>query len=250
MRERSCCGGLSLFSASPTLHSLPLSLIFMPTSMALTSNPAEIKSVSSTSNHDEEDILSDSSAEAKKVRPVLTKPKPASSSTAEARRPFVADLNEPSEAPSPAPVPIRGRDDEFIRVSHVRKIKVNSMGVVEPKKKLDMEDSKRTAPSKGSERRRNHVESDDDDGNTTDCDPMDVIEKSPYEPEQNAEYGVEIFTKLRSVLQEVSDANDYKSVNPEASKIFGPTNAWCLVKASGKFVAAVCCFCRRIEHID
>ena len=160
------------------------------------------------------------------------------------------DLDEPSVAASPAPVPIRGRDDEFIRVSQVRKIKVNTMAVVDPppKKKIEMEDTKRSPErkartTKGSpspmRRRRELVEEpvddDDDDSVVSDCEPMDVIEKSPYELHQNAEYGVDIFTKLRSVLHERQEDDDYRTVSPEASKIFGPANAWSLVKATGKF---------------
>jgi hypothetical protein len=82
---------------------------------------------------------------------------------------------------------------------------------------------------------RTGTSQEEDEGNDSedsDCAPMDKITKSPYEPGLNAEKGVKVFAEMRNLLSEYSDNG--RTVDPKAAKIFGPTNAWCLVKANGK----------------
>jgi hypothetical protein len=82
---------------------------------------------------------------------------------------------------------------------------------------------------------RTGTSQEEDEGNDSedsDCAPMDKIAKSPYELGLNAEKGVKVFAEMRNLLSEYSD--NFRTVDPKAAKIFGPTNAWCLVKANGK----------------
>lgn len=206
---------------------------------------AEIKSVSSASVQDEEEAaLSDSTSSGDiKVRPV-------GSSN---RQRVTADFDEPPIAPSPAPVPIQGGEDEIIRVSHVRKIKVNTREppTLKHHKSAPVAEAKSEEPllpqsvasnsaSFGlykklrKKKLRKRVQDEMDDEETgSDCEPMDVIEKSPYESNADAEKGEELFTRMKSVLKERKGGDDYRTVNEEATKIFGPSNAWSLVKANG-----------------
>jgi len=208
---------------------------------------ADINSVSSASQPDEEvSALSDSSAEAK-VQPVLSSN----------NRRIAPNFDQPEVAASPAPVPIQGGDDEVIQVSHVRKIKVNLTEPPAPKvhKVHKPPTFAATRPEQGPPKPPlpifsgpNHPEIDsktenkkkmkkkmpveDAEEDVSDSEPMDVIEKSPYENNLDAEKGVAMFTRMKSILKERKEGDDYRTVNEEATKIFGP-NAWCLVKANG-----------------
>eukprot|EP00934_Nitzschia_sp_Nitz4_P007084 Nitzschia sp. Nitz4//scaffold212_size37733//27005//28699//NITZ4_007738-RA/size37733-augustus-gene-0.11-mRNA-1//1//CDS//3329542037//7074//frame0 len=186
-------------------------------------NPAEIKSVSSTSNNDDEGQWSDSSAEAKKVQPIVLDSKTTPSKSTE----------EPAAAPSPAPVPIQGGEDDVIQVSHVRKIKVNIMESPTPAKAAasnGREELRRSA-SREVKKRKAKNQMDLFEEEISDSEPMAVIEKSPYEANLNAEKGVDLFSRMRNILKE-RKGDDYRTVDAEATRIFGPTNAWCLVKAN------------------
>lgn len=134
-----------------------------------------------------------------------------------------ADVDEP-EVSSPAPAPIQGGEDEVIRVSHIRSIEV--------KTNMNEVQSPRENGGRFSRRRAQNEDHDDLESVVSDCAPMDVIEKSPYEPFSNAEKGVKLFSDMKSLLAESKD-DDYRSVSTKATRIFGPSNAWCLVKANG-----------------
>ena len=200
----------------------------------------QVASVSSASQPDE-DSASDSSAEIRVQTVVPTHP---------------TTFDQPSLVPSPNPIPILGGENEVIQVSAVRKIKVN---ITEPLAKSNRLSQSIEAPPNGTSidnEEQNQVNQSNEiqhqpsasmstrikrdpdwDGDAqsapSDSEPMDVIEKSPYENNMDAEKGEELFMKMKSVLKEHDNGDDYRSVNEEASKIFGPTNAWCLVKANG-----------------
>jgi hypothetical protein len=142
------------------------------------------------------------------------------------------DVDEPEES-SPAPAPIKGGEGEVVRLSHVRSIEVKETAIsgAESPHSSNRRDFhgrylKGVDPMDNGDRL-------DRDSEVSDCAPMDVIEKSPYEPSLNAEKAVKLFSDMKSLLAE-SNNDDYRSVSPQATKIFGPTNAWCLVKANGK----------------
>lgn len=185
-------------------------------------------------------------------------------------------------ASSPAPAPIKGGENEVVRLSHIASIEVKdtkpsdatttsgaatSASATTPTAATTAATrsaspvSSKTNPQNGKEHNgsNNHNNrtssssssshtltprystrtlhrvhmADDDLDNGSDCAPMDSIEKSPYEPALNAEKGVKIFSDMRSILAE-SDNDDYRTVSPQATKIFGPTNAWSLVKANSE----------------
>ena len=147
-------------------------------------------------------------------------------------------------APIPNHAPIKGGEDDVIRFSHVASIQVKeaTMDPIHrrgasppPPEKVLGRGGKRSTG--GTASTRNHSE-DVDETETSDCLPMDVITKSPYEPNYDAEKGLKVFADMKNLLAE-SDDDNYRSVDPKATKIFGPTNAWCLVKANGK-VTKVC----------
>lgn len=156
---------------------------------------------------------------------------------------------QPVAAASPAPAPTKGNEDDVVRLSHIASIEVKeqkkdpprSTSPVPENKSRHRRDSKERgynnhnrATTTPNTRKNNQNENGaEHDSELSDCAPMDVIEKSPYEPMFNAEKGVKLFSDMRSLLAE-SNNDDYRSVSPKATKIFGPTNAWCLVKANGK----------------
>ncbi len=196
----------------------------------------QVPCVSSVSQLDDEESASESSTELK-VYTQLSSTNPQA-------------FDRPLLAPSPAPVPIQGGEDEVIRVSAVRKIKVNSTeqvfktkNIVEAPPPRKQEDQPIPPTSDSSiqlqtpdiadmpKRIITNPETDGDESHS-DSEPMTVIEKSPYENNMDAEKGVELFTKMKNVLKERNEGDDYRTVHEEATKIFGPTNAWCLVKAN------------------
>jgi hypothetical protein len=145
---------------------------------------------------------------------------------------------------SPDPAPIKGGDDEVLRFSHVRSIVVKEAVIMEPEK-----NKRSSSPGPGPEaksmgrgvgRNRHSTgtstiqHTNGNESEASNCKPMDVITKSPYEPSVNAEKGIKVFTDMRSLLSESTHDNN-RTVDPKAAKVFGPTNAWCLVKANGKF---------------
>jgi hypothetical protein len=155
-------------------------------------------------------------------------------------------------AASPAPAPTKGNENDVVRLSHIASIEVKeqkkdppprSTSPVPENPSRSRRDSKQRgynnnhnrAPNtpRGSKNNNHNENGAEHDSELSDCAPMDVIEKSPYEPMFNAEKGVKLFSDMRSLLAE-SNNDDYRSVSPKATKIFGPTNAWCLVKANGK----------------
>jgi hypothetical protein len=186
----------------------------MTTRRVSTTETSEIKCVlvSSTSNNDnEEDPVSDSSEDTKLIVHQVNQ----------------KGVDTPIVA-SPAPVPTKGGEDEVIRVSRIRSIGVKQMEA------LSLPPRESTARFRGSAKQSRTAEDGHSDADVSDCAPMDIIEKSPYEANLNAEKGVKLFIDMRRLLEE-SESDEYRTVSPQATKIFGPTNAWCLVKANGRF---------------
>jgi hypothetical protein len=143
---------------------------------------------------------------------------------------------------SPDPAPIKGGDDEVLRFSRVASIVVKEAVIMEPEKnKRSTSPGPEAIMGRGVGRNRYSTgtttiqRTDGNESEASNCKPMDVIMKSPYEPSLNAEKGIKVFTDMRSLLSESSHDN-YRTVDPKAAKVFGPTNAWCLVKANGKSV--------------
>eukprot|EP00429_Kryptoperidinium_foliaceum_P039230 CAMPEP_0176179638 /NCGR_PEP_ID=MMETSP0120_2-20121206/92039_1 /TAXON_ID=160619 /ORGANISM="Kryptoperidinium foliaceum, Strain CCMP 1326" /LENGTH=496 /DNA_ID=CAMNT_0017517811 /DNA_START=185 /DNA_END=1671 /DNA_ORIENTATION=+ len=153
-------------------------------------------------------------------------------------------FDQPRISESPAPAPVAGGEDEVIRVSAVRKIKVtapppparsNSNSSLDPKRNNHINKN-----DKMPKKKRNVLYDDEDDDEEeeeeflessdeeSDFEPMNVVVKSPYEGSSDAEKGEPLFHKMKSVLQEAEN----KKLNPEAVRIFGQANAWCLVKAN------------------
>ena len=144
---------------------------------------------------------------------------------------------------SPDPAPIKGGDGEVLRFSHVASIVVKEAVIMEQEKnRRSSSPGPEASISMGRGVGRNRYSTgaatiqrtDGNESEPDDCKPMDVIMKSPYEPSLNAEKGIKVFTDMRSLLSE-SSHDSYRTVDPKAAKVFGPTNAWCLVKANGKF---------------
>ena len=156
---------------------------------------------------------------------------------------------------SEEPKPVQGGRDDVVRLSHIASIVVKEAPAME---KASLESHRKstsrssspvpeTSTSRGgrvgrsSARTRSSggaaaVPADDigDDGDVApDCGPMDEISKSPYELTQNAEKGIKVFTDMKNLLAENHDDN-LRSVGAQAARVFGPTNAWCLVKTNGK----------------
>lgn len=200
----------------------------------------QVASVSSASQPDEESA-SESSTEVRVQRVVPAHP---------------TTFDQPSLAPSPNPIPIQGGEDEVIQVSAVRKIKVNitesqaksrlsSQSIESPPTGIDEEQHQVNHSNEETQQHRQQppmaarIKRDPDwvegDSQTSpsDSEPMDVIEKSPYENNMDAEKGEELFMRMKNALKECDNGDDYRTVHEEATKIFGPTNAWCLVKANG-----------------
>jgi hypothetical protein len=143
------------------------------------------------------------------------------------------------------PAPIKGGDNEVLRFSHVASIMVKEAVITEPKKnKRSSSPGPEAIMGRGVGRSRYSTgtatatpalqRADGNESEASDCKHMDVITKSPYEPSLNAEKGIKVFTDMRSLLSE-SCHDNYRTVDPKAAKVFGPTNAWCLVKANGNF---------------
>jgi hypothetical protein len=204
---------------------------------------AQVASVSSASQPDEESA-SESSTELRVRRVASSSPYG-----------HPTTFDQPSLAPSPNPIPILGGEDEVIQVSAVRKIKVN---ITEPLAKSRLSHSneaslngsdeeyhecqsheaqqrQQQAPMSTRIKRDPDLEGDSQSA-PSDSEPMDIIEKSPYENNMDAEKGEELFMRMKNVLKEYDNGDDYRTVHEEATKIFGPTNAWCLVKANGKYM--------------
>lgn len=158
---------------------------------------------------------------------------------------------EPESIESPAPAVVKGGENEFVKVSHLASIEVNEVAQKQPTQRMvqrmkasptnttevaselnDMEDdAEEKFHSQG--RTRNFQASSpkmvDYLDDVSDSAPMDVIGKSPYEQGLNAEKGEKIFEEIKRLLEEDSSSGD---VNPEALRVFGPTNGCCLVKAN------------------
>ena len=141
------------------------------------------------------------------------------------------DVDEP-QASSPAPAPIKGGENEVVRLSHVRSIEVKLTTPQSPPP--IMKTVRHSTRGKKSPATPAIMESEG-----SECAPMDIIDKSPYEPMLNAEKGVKLFSDMQKLLAESDNDEFSRSVNPQATKIFGPTNAWCLVKANGKISLVV-----------
>ena len=155
---------------------------------------------------------------------------------------------------SEEPKPVQGGTDDVVRLSHIASIVVKEAPATEkassePHGKSTSRSNSpvpETSTSRGgrvgrsSTRTRSSggaasIPTDDigDDGDdASDCEPMDTIMKSPYEPTQNAEKGIKVFTDMKNLLAENHDDN-LRSVGAQAARVFGPTNAWCLVKTNG-----------------
>ena len=140
------------------------------------------------------------------------------------------DLDAVPEVSSPAPAPTKGGEDDVFTVSHIGRIEIKDnkpTKTPEPSPPPSVPEPRRSR-SKTRAQRKPEKHDDDSDQSTS---PMDVIDKSPYESEFNAEKGVKLFQEMKELLVE-DDGDDFRSVSAEATKIFGPTNAWCLVKAN------------------
>jgi hypothetical protein len=142
------------------------------------------------------------------------------------------DLDEVPEVSSPAPAPIKGGEEDVFTVSHIGRIEIKEKATKSPVEPPPPVEPRR---SRSSPRVKMKLESEEvhDDSDQSSA-PMDVVDKSPYESEFNAEKGVKIFQEMKELLVE-NDGDDYRSVSAEATKIFGPTNAWCLVKANSTY---------------
>ena len=76
---------------------------------------------------------------------------------------------------------------------------------------------------------------------------MDVIEKSPYEWEQDAEKEEELFERMDDILADEDEGEDASPSKTAAAaiRVFGPTNGRALVRAYGEYmweVDTTCCF--------
>lgn len=167
------------------------------------------------------------------------------------------------------PQPVQGGSDEVVRLSHVASIEVRQDVSMDPPRSSASDVHRKSnsngrtmspvpeamersgsggsrdgkarflGPVSGAAHNRagsasaEDAAAEDDSVATSDCAPMDLIDKSPYEPSLNAEKGIKVFTDMKNLLAESHDDN-LRSVDPKAAKIFGPTNAWCLVKANCK----------------
>ena len=144
-------------------------------------------------------------------------------------------------APSPALMPVPGGDDDFFTLSAVRKIKVTAPPIpiadIKPAAATTMLVSGNFLQNKNTTSCRKDDESSEssDDDFESDSEPMDVIEKSPYEINQDAEKGEPLFTRMKDILKEENHAdNNRGKVSHEAKKIFGASLSWEMVKASCK----------------
>jgi hypothetical protein len=166
------------------------------------------------------------------------------------------------EPGSPSPEVTKGGEHEFVMVSQIARIEVNEVAQKQPPVRvlqrmntppkvpkitstpqhLSSESNAMESTSTVDERCRSNTRTrnaqDASSGITSLADddvsesvPMDVIEKSPYEPGLNAEKGEAFFEEIKRLLKEENNEEDVRLVNPETIKIFGPTNGWCLVKA-------------------
>jgi hypothetical protein len=138
---------------------------------------------------------------------------------------------------SPAPAPVPGGDDDFFTVSAVRKIKVTAPPGVGPNNK--------PAPAPFSETNQNKMSANNDDDYSessdgefdSDSEPMENIEKSPYEAHQDAEKGEPLFTGMKEILKEEKSAEFNRGkVSDEAKKIFGASDSWDMIKANCKWL--------------
>lgn len=168
-------------------------------------------------------------------------------------------VKEPVASGSPAPIPTKGGADEFVKVSRVTSIQVKLPVVDEaPAPKIFTKKKSASKPAAGeasgqkasSPGRSNRVvesesedeeledevmdmdddeddESSDDEDIVPENDPMDLIEVSPYEGNSNAEREVKLFDDLKEL-------QSHGTLNPKASRIFGPSNARIMVRAYGK----------------
>jgi len=176
-------------------------------------------------------------------------------------------------APSPAPISVPGGDDDFFTVSAVRKIKVTEPPIPSENNKSAALSSTTTNPTsttattKAPRNRKlsttreeeeqqqrqqedeDYVRSASDSSHVqeyqSDSEPMEIIEKSPYEINQDAEKGEPIFTRMKELLRESSShprsgdngnnkPNGRGKVSDEAKEIFGVSDSHDLVRASCK----------------
>jgi hypothetical protein len=211
----------------------------------------EVQSVSSATEEEDGSVNGDPVTEAitgKASRAVST----ATGTNREAT--FRGDSEEQGlDSESPAPAVVKGGENEFVKVSHLSTIEVREVAQKHapprtiqrkitaplnstPSEVDDMDDTVDDVSRSKGRPRNVHAESQnvvDDPDDISESDSMDVIEKSPYEPGLNAEKGEKVFQDIKRLLKEQASSDDVHCVNPEAVKVFGPTNGWLLVKASG-----------------
>ena len=129
--------------------------------------------------------------------------------------------------------------EDVVRLSHVASIEVKDTGTDNGEPPRRSSSPVTETMGRGGNRgrfttsSRSHMEDGKNGDSASECAPMHEVQKSPYEPDLNAEKGVRVFSDMKKLLSDNSYDN-YRSVDPKAAKIFGPTNAWCLVKANGK----------------
>ena len=140
--------------------------------------------------------------------------------------------------PSPAPVAVPGGDDDFFTLSAVRKIKVTAPPIPtdsKPAATITTRVSGNFLENNNATSGRNDDEPSEssEDDYDSDAERMDLIEKSPYEVNQDAEKGEPIFSRIKEILKE--EKNDGRGkVSDEAKQIFGASLAREMVKASCK----------------
>lgn len=137
-------------------------------------------------------------------------------------------------APSPVPAPVLGGDDDFITVSAVRKIKVTVPPVPDSKPAA----ARAITASEShmhSSRDAEYSESSDNEVDS-DSEPMGVIDRSPYEANQDAEKSEPLFARMKEILKEVKSGEGNRGkVSDEARKIFGASHSWDMVHAYCKW---------------
>lgn len=160
-------------------------------------------------------------------------------SDTEKKAPKPPKFDAPKVVPSPVPAPVAGGEDDFIKVSAVRKIKVTAPPVSADSKPSATITVRSSAQKQTKMRYSRDDElsdsSDDEIGSVSE--PMDVIEKSPYELGEDAEKGEALFTRMKETLkEEASDDGGTGRVSETAKQVFGPSNAWNMVKANCKYL--------------
>eukprot|EP00531_Pseudo-nitzschia_arenysensis_P018288 CAMPEP_0116135800 /NCGR_PEP_ID=MMETSP0329-20121206/11386_1 /TAXON_ID=697910 /ORGANISM="Pseudo-nitzschia arenysensis, Strain B593" /LENGTH=566 /DNA_ID=CAMNT_0003630629 /DNA_START=69 /DNA_END=1769 /DNA_ORIENTATION=+ len=152
---------------------------------------------------------------------------------------------------SPEPIVEKGGENEFVKVSHLGSVQVKPVPTINiakiksekpensgrSRRRLPTASehvgsvSSRTSGTRGRSGSRKRYIGDDDENHLSgevNSPNTKTIVDIVYEQGRCAEKGESLFEEMKTILRD--DGND---VNSKAAQIFGPTNAGCLVKASG-----------------